>query len=473
MALAELFELVLKNFVYHWYREISANEAFVDELRCSLQYMAAILVQRASKVDIPKLLTGKLMQGGLAHLHIYVQTKRKYPRLCNEALADMVLQEYGSSIHEAVRGPHARVRYLRQLADVLFPHILPPTAVKCKSLVGFMRELWSYQLLTMACDTITNPDFVNKIILELLAPAKPVLPLENPARPVPIMSSFVRSRETQSALHFSLSDLLSSDRALLPFMQFMKAEGTTSALQFLLTLEDLTQRSVSQDSSEEEARSLLSEAKKLYETYFAPMAWDKIVMDQQVVDDLRTVVEALDADNPCEGARLLRQSTPLIKAYEHVRGLLETTYRPLFHHSDSYYEHLCGSRLPAYVTRAPPKKTQKRNRVLQPFKILHSKLKDRRQDSKDDKFGFSLNDDEYDHCQMPSPMPSEDEITEEGHTEEAELSSPKRDMSKWNVTVTLDLSMKCTITIDTRGTECSTLVSVYVYKYVAESHTTL
>jgi hypothetical protein len=47
-------------------------------------------------------------------------------------------------------------------------------------------------------------------------------------------------------------------------------------------------------------------------------------------------------------------------------------------------------------------------------------------------------------------MPSEDEITEEGHTEEAELSSPKRDMSKWNVTVTLDLSMKCTITIDTR-----------------------
>jgi hypothetical protein len=50
----------------------------------------------------------------------------------------------------------------------------------------------------MACDTITNPDFVNKIILELLAPAKPVLPLENPARPVPIMSSFVRSRETQS-----------------------------------------------------------------------------------------------------------------------------------------------------------------------------------------------------------------------------------------------------------------------------------
>jgi sorting nexin-14 len=50
MALAELFELVLKNFVYHWYREISANEAFVDELRCSLQYMAAILVQRASKV---------------------------------------------------------------------------------------------------------------------------------------------------------------------------------------------------------------------------------------------------------------------------------------------------------------------------------------------------------------------------------------------------------------------------------------
>ena len=54
------------------------------------------------------------------------------PHLRNGALADKVLQEYGSNIHEAAQGPHARVRYLQELADVLFPYILPPTALKCK-----------------------------------------------------------------------------------------------------------------------------------------------------------------------------------------------------------------------------------------------------------------------------------------------------------------------------------------------------
>lgn len=99
------------------------------------------------------------------------------PHLCDQALADMVLREYGTHIHEAVQGPHARVRYLRKLADALFPYLLPPTALQCKcvclllnalllatrelllsrTLVGFLRELWSYQLLTMACDTVANP----------------------------------------------------------------------------------------------------------------------------------------------------------------------------------------------------------------------------------------------------------------------------------------------------------------------------
>ena len=63
-------------------------------------------------------------------------------------------------------------------------------------------------------------------------------------------------------------------------------------------------------------------------------------------------------------------------------------------------------------------------------------------------------------------MPSDDEITEEGHTEAAELPSPKFDMSKWNVKVTLNQSMKCTIAVDTSGasggTHCSTSVGVRI-----------
>ncbi|XP_062508311.1 sorting nexin-14-like isoform X2 [Corticium candelabrum] len=436
-AIAEFFELVLRDFVYVWYRDLTTNEAVVDEIRSSLRHMVAILVQRASKVDISQFVTGKLAQAGVAHIHVYLQAKRKHPHRRDQALADVVLQEYG---------------------DALFPYLLPSTALRCKSLVGFLRELWAHKLLTMACDTIINPDFVNKIILELLAPAKPIVPLARPSRSVPIMSSFVRSTVSHSTLQLPLSDLLTSDGALFPFMQFMKTEGTTGVLQFCLALEDLTRRSVRDDLSDEECRSLLNEAKTLYETYFAPNAWDKILMDQQIVNDLQTAVEAYNADNPKEGLRRLKQSTPLIKAYEYVNKLLENTYSPLFHHSDTYYEHLCGSRLPAYAPKVSIKKKEKRNRVLQPFKRLHSKLKDKLQDSKDGKAFIDV-DDDYEHCQVPSPMPSDDDILDDDRVEPIEQSSPQVDMSKWNVKIIIaslegrgtNQSLKCSIAVDTSG----------------------
>uniref|UniRef100_A0A669AV98 PXA domain-containing protein n=1 Tax=Oreochromis niloticus TaxID=8128 RepID=A0A669AV98_ORENI len=51
-SLSEILELVLENFVYPWYRDITDHEAFVDELRVTLRFSAAVLVRRTQKVKL-------------------------------------------------------------------------------------------------------------------------------------------------------------------------------------------------------------------------------------------------------------------------------------------------------------------------------------------------------------------------------------------------------------------------------------
>uniref|UniRef100_A0A4W4F5L5 PXA domain-containing protein n=1 Tax=Electrophorus electricus TaxID=8005 RepID=A0A4W4F5L5_ELEEL len=49
-SLSEILELVLENFVYPWYRDVTDDEAFVDELRLTLRFVTAVLVRRAQRV---------------------------------------------------------------------------------------------------------------------------------------------------------------------------------------------------------------------------------------------------------------------------------------------------------------------------------------------------------------------------------------------------------------------------------------
>uniref|UniRef100_D6RH84 Sorting nexin 14 n=2 Tax=Mus TaxID=862507 RepID=D6RH84_MOUSE len=48
-SLSEVLELVLENFVYPWYRDVTDDESFVDELRITLRFFASVLVRRIHK----------------------------------------------------------------------------------------------------------------------------------------------------------------------------------------------------------------------------------------------------------------------------------------------------------------------------------------------------------------------------------------------------------------------------------------
>jgi sorting nexin-14 len=76
-ALTTFLELVLDKFVYSWQRDLLHDDAFVDEVRVSIRHAAASLFRRARKIDIPSLITGKIMRAAAAHFHLCLQAKEK------------------------------------------------------------------------------------------------------------------------------------------------------------------------------------------------------------------------------------------------------------------------------------------------------------------------------------------------------------------------------------------------------------
>ncbi|KAG7250150.1 hypothetical protein CRUP_026618, partial [Coryphaenoides rupestris] len=76
-SVAEVFELVLENFVYPWYRDITDDEACVDELRLTFRFFASVVVRRAMKVDVPVMLAGKVMKAAAKHMEILARVRQR------------------------------------------------------------------------------------------------------------------------------------------------------------------------------------------------------------------------------------------------------------------------------------------------------------------------------------------------------------------------------------------------------------
>ncbi|KAL7872359.1 hypothetical protein SRHO_G00073420 [Serrasalmus rhombeus] len=129
-SIGEVLELVLENFVYPWYRDITDDEACVDEVRQTFRFFASVLVRRAQKVDVPSVATGKMMKAAMKHIEIVAKAQQKVRN--SEGLQQAALEEYGADLHVALRSRRDELNYLRKLTEMLFPYVMPPKATDCR-----------------------------------------------------------------------------------------------------------------------------------------------------------------------------------------------------------------------------------------------------------------------------------------------------------------------------------------------------
>ncbi|XP_055877847.1 sorting nexin-14-like isoform X3 [Biomphalaria glabrata] len=365
-ALHEFFNIVLKEFVYTWYRELSEDEEFVDELRTNFRFLASVMFRRMKKLDVPELVTKRLLRASVQHIDLCVQAYKEADYKGD--IQQIVLDFMGSNVHCAMWSRKAELEYLRRLVESLFPYILRPQALNSsacfteaddydmdnfvpvlKSTCALVRELLAGAVLLPTLDAIANPDLINNLLLVFFDKTPPPQATEPPSPMVPFLGQFSQARaRNQSCLRLELKDVINPEcpELLYPFMQFLKSEAAVNVLQFCLACSDFNRRILNPDASQSEFSDLHSTVKDLYNVYCAPNALDRIKFDDDIVETLREVVEG-----PPDQVIKLRTSAPLFKAYEHAYNLLENNFLPMFHQSDDYYSMICGDRPNALLTK--------------------------------------------------------------------------------------------------------------------------
>ncbi|KAM4724173.1 sorting nexin-14-like isoform 2-T2 [Anableps anableps] len=345
-SLSEILELVLENVVYPWYREITDDESFVDELRVTLRFLAAVLVRRTQKVDVASVITRKLLKASMKHIEIISKARLKVKN--TECLQQAALDEYGPDLHVALRSRRDELLYLRKLTEILFPYILPPKATDCRSLTLLIREVLAGSVFLPSMDFLADPDTVNHLILIFIDNSPPEEATEPTSTLVPFLQKYSDSRNKKpSVLKLELKEIREQQDLLFRFMNFLKQEGAVHVLQFCLAVEEFNDRILRPELSDSEKMMLHEEVRKIYETYCLDESVDKIRFDPFIVDEIRNV-----AEGPYAEVVKLQTMRCLFEAYEHVLSLLENVFTPMFCHSDEYFRQLLrGAESPARNSR--------------------------------------------------------------------------------------------------------------------------
>ncbi|XP_054651777.1 sorting nexin-14 isoform X11 [Dunckerocampus dactyliophorus] len=259
-SLSEILELVLENFVYPWYRDVTDDEAFVDELRVTLRFFAAVLVRRIQKVDVASLITRKLLKVSMKHIELIAKARQRVKN--REHLQQAVLEEYGPDLHVALRSRRDELLYLRKLTVMLFPYILPPKATDCRSLTLLIREVLAGSVFLPSMDFLADPDTVNHLILLFIDNSPPEEATEPTSVLVPFLQKYSDPRSRKpSVLKLELKEIREQQDLLFRFMNFLKQEGAVHVLQFCLAVEEFNDRILCPELPD-------SEKMMLHEEYF-------------------------------------------------------------------------------------------------------------------------------------------------------------------------------------------------------------
>ncbi|XP_064025435.1 sorting nexin-14 isoform X1 [Pogoniulus pusillus] len=333
-SLSEVLELVLENFIYPWYRNITDDESSVDELRGMLRFFASVLVRRIHKVDIPTVVTKKMLKAAMKHIEVIAKARQKVKNA--EFLQQAALEEYGAELHVALRSRRDELHYLRKLTELLFPYILPPKSAECRSLALLIREILSGSVFLPSMDFLADPDTVNHLLLIFIDDSPPEKATEPTSSLVPFLQKFAEPRNKKpSVLKLELKEIRDQQDLLFRFMNFLKQEGAVHVLQFCLTVEEFNDRILQPELSDTEKMSLHEEVQKIYKTYCLDESIDKIRFEPFIVEEIQRI-----AEGPYLEVVKLQTMRCLFEAYEHVLSLLENVFTPMFYHSDEYFRHL-------------------------------------------------------------------------------------------------------------------------------------
>jgi len=171
---------ILKDFIRSWYIYIGPDETqFLAEVEKTLEIVFLKLYFRLEHVDLHKVVVD-LIQMFQVHIKVFDDCRnivlRKYPSIQEDDFAHCMFQLYEAGInkHIATQSKGMEIDHLKSILDIVFYKFLPIDTFSCESGRFMLREVLATQLLEPLLKDVTDPYFVNQILVDILEPSIPL-----------------------------------------------------------------------------------------------------------------------------------------------------------------------------------------------------------------------------------------------------------------------------------------------------------
>ncbi|XP_073990966.1 sorting nexin-13-like isoform X2 [Rhodnius prolixus] len=174
--LQEILDYMIRDYVYPWYDLVSDSEEVPHEIRVAAQNVIVAFANRVKEVDWIPFLTTRLVDDAASHLRLYRQARARVQSMpqgskisLEEAFFDLELaMESGLVCRDHISlTPSLQRSYLQQLTDVVLFYLSPEVEFHCLPLRYITRELIVNSVLIPLITKLSDPDYINQIIIWL------------------------------------------------------------------------------------------------------------------------------------------------------------------------------------------------------------------------------------------------------------------------------------------------------------------
>lgn len=184
-TLNKLVSLVLRDFVNNWFLKISNNPSFLFSIRHELVYVINTLKFRLAEVDYSDMIVHRMVPTLTDHIDKYLiaQEKTKNTKVSNKSfnsLTDIdddsiLASNYNNGkLHRGInvksQNNETELKaYLASMLDNILPYLLEENELKSTLIKILIRDLLTSCLLTPICAMLSDPDFYNQLIVNILS----------------------------------------------------------------------------------------------------------------------------------------------------------------------------------------------------------------------------------------------------------------------------------------------------------------
>lgn len=368
-AAEKFYNRILLDFISSWYTLVSSDDTLIKELQYCIKYTTAEIVDKVIQLDLPKLISSKLLPCAIKHLDDYMYIEQ-IAKQRNLRINNVAVEYLGNRLHGAVTSRNNELTYLREVTAALLPRIIPHNYRKSKCYNLLLQEIISGWILLPLMDVLADPNIINSLIIIAYNYDYKNKDYQKDFKEVELLKNFDEPNPKHSLFYKNLNHIKENTELLYTFMQFLKSENMVHLLQFCLDVDDFNKKLSEQEITKSTLEDLYAEAEHIYKEYLSKSSKNYIDCKEKLANDFKIILK-----DGIYCIAKIKISGPLIEAYKIVFNNLENKWLPLFFQSNEFYTYLCGPKVSSNYNKVNHLTRYKKNESpsqTNPFKLTSS-----------------------------------------------------------------------------------------------------